>query len=578
MISLRITGLFTLVVFSALLLLIFSSSPSPSVSVGKISSAVNFRPDLSSLSSLGDQLYRPFRAKAHTPPEEQKNSTSGESKWYSDWTWLLPFSSSVTLDENRSVLPPLPVRPAVYTYYDSSLRKDKKEQDADARLLLVWRRAWYAKGFRPVILGPAEAMNNPRYEAVQRLKLSPELQTDFFRWLAWGNMGTGLLADWRCVPMGRYDDELLVYLRRGAIPTHITRLDKLENGLFAGEKSRINDAIQEAIKKADDKSKSMLDLVAPEFFKSEQSSCLAFYSSSAVTTHYPDVHEKTVQSPAEGRRWLADLINSHLHLTFHNTFPSGIAVLKPFPEYTTALVDPTLRLAKALMRCPEFLLPASCPPNNPKCHTCNANQPLRISQPSVFKNTTYVYTLGTLPHPYTLISLQKGSNEVTARDIRRETKRDPWLGEVTKEMLGGDIAGSHRASTVKNVIAGETAAGHSLWLTVESLPSVAGESLPSELLDELEWHFGFQIPRDSQTPEAKENEVKKIVSGPNPSKAGIEREFDLIHNAREALQSKDSNRVGIRGVAEAWNLADTEIWRFVRAFRFVPTRVSTHDA
>lgn len=55
----------------------------------------------------------------------------------------------------------------------------------------------------------------------------------------------------------------------------------------------------------------------------------------------------------------------------------------------------------------------------------------------------------------------------------------------------------------------------------------------------------------------------------NPSKQGIEKEYDLITKAREVLKSKETNRIGIKDVAEAWNLADTEIWRFVRAYRYV---------
>jgi hypothetical protein len=33
---------------------------------------------------------------------------------------------------------------------------------------------------------------------------------------------------------------------------------------------------------------------------------------------------------------------------FHSSFPAGLAVLKPFPQHTTALVEPALRLAKGV--------------------------------------------------------------------------------------------------------------------------------------------------------------------------------------------------------------------------------------
>ena len=37
----------------------------------------------------------------HTPthkPPAQKNSTSGDAKWYSDWKWLYPFSATITFE------------------------------------------------------------------------------------------------------------------------------------------------------------------------------------------------------------------------------------------------------------------------------------------------------------------------------------------------------------------------------------------------------------------------------------------------------------------------------------------------
>ncbi len=52
----------------------------------------------------------------------------------------------------------------------------------------------------------------------------------------------------------------------------------------------------------------------------------------------------------------------------------------------------------------------------------------------------------------------------------------------------------------------------------------------------------------------------------NPSEKGVETEYTIIQQAREILKQK-TNRVNIRAVAEAWNMADTEVWRFVKAFR-----------
>lgn len=567
MIPHRGTALLALIVFIALSLLIFSTSSisEPSPEAEDVSIVTKYRPKLPSLSDFHLPYFRPA---AHKPPV-QPNSTSGETKWYSDFTWINPFSSSITLDEDRSVLPFLRERPYIYTYYDSNNKNKPEEENANAQLILAWRRAWFAQGFRPVVLGRGEAMNNQQYEVVQRMKLRPEIQKDLFRWLAWGNMGTGLLSDLRCFPMARYDDDMLSYLRRGAIPTHITRFEKLRDCLFAGEKSKINDVIKEAIKKIDEKSTSMLDLVPEESVKMERPDALAFYNSASITTHYPALADKIVQSPSEGRLALTELINAHLQTTFQNAFPGGIAVLKPFPEHTTALVEPALRLAKALVQCPALSMPGSCPPNQKTCQLCGSGKPVHISQPPSYRNTSQVFTIGTLPHPYTLISLQQDSEEVTTRHIRRETERDPWLQEVTKDHLGPEIGGSSRGSVLKQAVADDDAIGSSLWMTVESLPAEAGQSLPSELLNELEWQFGFEIPRDNKADAKNEGPEKDTVQNAHPSKQGIEKEYNLIQQARDALKSKETNRINIKDVAEAWNLADTEVWRFVRAYRFV---------
>ena len=120
------------------------------------------------------------------------------------------------MDENRLILPVLVQRTPIYCYYDHTIEKDKDTKAVDSDLLLSWRRAWWAKGFKPIILSPAEAMNNPRYEEVQKLpdKLDPALKTDLMRWLAWEDMGGGVLAHYLLFPMGDHDDPLLNFLRR----------------------------------------------------------------------------------------------------------------------------------------------------------------------------------------------------------------------------------------------------------------------------------------------------------------------------------------------------------------------------
>ncbi|KAL5336812.1 hypothetical protein BJX70DRAFT_265599 [Aspergillus crustosus] len=557
------TSLLAIVLFVAVFLVIFSSTPKPAALEEEIATAAEYVPKFPSLKDLHLPTFRP---PAHTPPGTQQDSSSGDSKWFNDWAWLNPFSSSITLDKDRSVLPPLPDRPYIFTYYNSKKENTGDEDDADARLLLAWRRAWYAQGFRPAVLGRGEAMANPLFESVEHLNLSSDLREDMLKWLAWGHMGDGLLADWRCFPMARYDDATLSHLRHGAEPDHITRYGGARGPLMSGKKEAINSAIDKAIENIQEPAKSFADLIPDSILESEQTSALAVYDSATIAANYHALTERAIASRPARQLALVQLINSHLQNTFVNSFPGGLVVLKPFAEHTTALVEPALRLARALGQCPDSPLPSSCPPNLPNCHVCDPHRSMKITQPATYKNNTQAYTIGTLPHPFTLISLSQNSAEVTTRHIRRDTARDSWLKEVTGEQMGQSLGGGPRAVLFKKAVASEPAIGTSLWMTVESLSAEAGQALPSELLDEFEWQFGFQIPRDSNVDAKNEGDAKESMQHANPSKQGVEREYTIIKEARELLK-KQTSRVNIRNVAEAWNMADTEVWRFVKAYR-----------
>jgi hypothetical protein len=527
-----------------------------------------------------------FRSSSHKPPE-QRNSTSGESSWYSDWTWLNPFSSSITLDENRSVLPPVSPRPPVYTYYDSEARKETKSVKVDQELLLTWRRAWWAHGFRPVVLGRAEARNNPLYQKIQGLTLSEGLEFELNRWLAWGHMGTGLLASWHCIPMGSGDDALISYLRRGQYPA-LTRFEGLGAGLFAAEKTHIEEALQESLTGSKLRlARTMIEILNPERFRTEPAEAIAHYDSATVTSKYPTLAEKMPVTPDEGRLALNKMINSHLHTTWQNVFSKGVAVLKPLPAHVSALIAPSLHLANLLAQCPESIMPSSCPPNRPKCSPCVSSR-VQVTTPSSFRNSSSLYSIGIVPHPYITISLNNQSEAITVRHIRRYTDRDPWLMAVTRDILGSGRGGPSRVVSFKEVVASEYGRSRSLWLTTEEMPvSVSASteaSIPEEWLANLDWHFGFSIPRAPLThgesippvpgperwPKSKPGlpqEKKKSYDPDPPTQVQLAIEVELLDKARRVINTKDLRLGQIKNVAEAWNLADTEAWRFARAYR-----------
>lgn len=561
--SRRISVLLASLALFAVFSLIFtapSSIPSPTLSMSI--------PKWKSLPS-----WSPFRPPAHAPVR-QANDTDGESTWFSDWRWLaIPFSSSYTLDEDRTLLPVMPKRTEIYCYYDTTLHREPAEKQAESEILLSWRRAWWAQGFRPIILSEQEAMNNPIYEELQRMvDIDPSLKTDVMRWLAWENMGGGLLAHYLAFPMAEHNDPLLTYLRRGEYQG-LTRWEELGDGLFAGAKQDITTAVKLALGSSKMKeAKTLLSALPPEedddkkvFWVDKAPKSVAYYDADTLAKRYDKVATAITTNRAKGLDQLNQLVGSHLHLTWQNNFKKGIAVLKPLPHHTTTMIQPAVELANRLQKCTESPMQSSCPPNNPKCSPCVSSQPLKISSPPRYRNTTGLYTIGTVPHPYTLHSLNEMRNDLDVPWIRRECPRDKWLSEVTKEYLGTGVGGAPRVIRFKEAVAAEFAASRSIWLPAE-------QDLPGD----LDWHFGFEIPVEgldqgkSETPvpgpERRPQPVHDPADGPVAAPEELKREPELLKRARDLVGGRDKKMKNILTAIEAWNLADTEAYKFARAF------------
>ncbi|KAL1873078.1 hypothetical protein VTK73DRAFT_1175 [Phialemonium thermophilum] len=520
----------------------------------------------------------PFKPPSHAPPH-QKNDTYGEMTWYSNWKWLtIPFSSSVTLDENRSLLPEMVERQPIYCYYDTTIEKDEESQKAESRLLLTWRKAWWAQGFKPIILSAAEAMNNPLYEELQRKDFDPGLKTDIMRWLAWENMGGGLLAHYLLFPMGPHDDPLLAFFRRGEFP-RLTRWKGLGDGLFVGPKAQVGSAIRLAMDTANAKlAKDFLSAVPTTdkgdgedpFTVDDTPASLALYDAAAVEKKYAKVADAFGTSRAAGLDTLNQLVTAHLHNTWQEIFSDGIAVLKPLPKVMTTVVEPAFELAQRLAHCPKSPIPVSCPPNRPKCSPCLPAHPLKVSTPAVYQNTTKLFTIGTVPHPYTLAALTKQSDNIDIRWIRRKAPRDPWVKAVTKRLLGTGVSTVPRVLSLKQAIASEPSASRSLWFSAERDPPIP---------DDVDWRFGFAIPAYGEWADDGKSETPvpgperrppqpppDPADGPAPTPEDLARERPLLQRARAFGKSRDRADVVIRNAIEAWNLADTEAWRFARAY------------
>lgn len=467
----------------------------------------------------------------------------------------------------------MPKRTEIYCYYETTLKREPAEKEAESEILLSWRRAWWAQGFRPIILSEQEAMNNPMYEELQHMiDINPALKTDVMRWLAWENMGGGLLAHYFAFPMAAHDDPLLTYLRRGEYQG-LTRWEGFDDGLFAGAKQDITLALKSVLGSSKMKTAAtFLDAVPSDvddekktFWVDKAPKSLAYYNSDILKSKYAAVASTIATNRAKGLDQLNQLIGSHLHLTWQNNFSKGISVLKPLPKHTTTMIQPAVELANRLQKCTESPLQSSCPPNNPKCAPCVASHPLKVASPAYYRNTTGLYTIGTVPHPYTLHVLNEFKDNLDIPWIRRQSQRDLWLAEVTKEYLGTGVGGAPRVIRFKEAVAAEFAASRSIWLPAEQ-----------ELPDDLDWHFGFEVPLEgldmgtSETPvpgpERRPQPQHDKKDGPVATPEDLKAEPALLNHARAVTAATKGKELTVRNAIEAWNLADTEAWKFARAF------------
>lgn len=545
------------------------SSPSLSVIDTKIASHVAHLPHVGD--SFSKSFLNPFRQKSHRPPHNEKDEHAGSS-WLADFSWLkVPFSSTITVDEDRALLPPLKPRQPIYCYYDATAKKTPQEKDAESELLLTWRRAWWAQGFRPIILSAAEAMNNPSYDILQRLKVDAGLREELMRWLAWGTMEGGILSHYTLLPTVPKEDPLLAYLRRGEYP-HLTRWTDLDDALFTGQKDQVRSAIQAIISVEPaklQKAKNVTESVPEVFLVDKARMPLAAYTSATISKKYPRVAEAFEKGKADGLRSLNKLITTHLHVAWQNRFSDGIEVLKPHPDHMSTLVGNALQLARELASCSDSPMPGTCPPNMLKCTPCVAMSPMPVTTPARFHNSSKVFTIGTVPHPWTFSVLTDLRQSFNVSWIRQESPRDAWTMAVSQDLLGTGVSSTTRLMSLKEAVAGDYATAHSLWIAAE-------KDMPTD----MSWYFGFAIPRkglaDGQAiapvpadrqPD-KQHKQPRRETGPVVTPEEKAAEQPLIEQAKRVIAlTKSTEETKLRASLEAWNMADTEIWKFVRAFQ-----------
>ena len=147
---------------------------------------------------------------------------------------------------------------------------------------------------------------------------------------------------------------------------------------------------------------------------------------------------------------------------------------------------------------------------------------------------------------------------------------------ATQELLGTGISSFARLPGLKSAVASDYGSARSLWLTAETPFFTSNQ----KDLEDLEWILGFQIGRRPVKTGGSETltlgtEIRPALSleeidPTRPSAGQLEKQKSLVEKSRNLVKKGEKGGakqyVQIRDVMEAWNLADTEAWKFVRAF------------
>ncbi|KAI4201722.1 MAG: hypothetical protein LQ350_003076 [Teloschistes chrysophthalmus] len=501
-------------------------------------------------------------------PVERSEKDDEKPRWEEHEGWLVPFSDTITKNRSIAVLPPSRERPFIYTFYDAAAERDDQVKATERRLLQIWKRAWRAKGFNPVTLRRAETVKNPLYEKLKVVEdQNAKLWHEISRWLAWEQAGAaGALVDWLAVPMAFDNDDDVLALLRSDESTSITTYDGLGSGLLTGAKASIRDALEGVIDSVNlSASKSLLDILAAEIISTKpQPNFLAFYSSAVLATHYESISTTLTVSKAAGLASLAELITSHLHLTFLNAF-SGIEVHTPHTPSSLILAAPALALANALTTCPSSPIPNSCPPNQRDCKPCSPSSslphPIKITDSYANKST--LFTINPVPHPYTLSSLLHPSSILTVSHIRRTPTRDPWVRSIITPSK--PLSGLYTLPPFKSLIARSTETQTNLYLPAEDESAWSNERIESRL--------GFELP--TYTPTKYSNRDLTALLAFAQREEGEDGQLSItqmktqrliLMRSRGALGISAKRRGENREAVEAaggWHLADLEAWGFV---------------
>lgn len=298
---------------------------------------------------------------------------------------------------------------------------------------------------------------------------------------------------------------------------------------------------------------------------------------------------------------LPDVINAHMHNNWLGRFPDGIQIIDPITETDRILHYPALATAYALTICPPEELEQLCPPGKTTCYKCNSNLPSGfIKTTRTISDSPRSFKFITIPHPLTHLALSYGTvSQLTPDFVRRMTARDEIVKAITADIVEDGVGAPDRLLELKK----RAAANYDVLDTeYYSIWDSQFELSPACALDNyFEWALGFSfggVMTNDAPPNRKTNtlaatsdraspfsvlslqleqclpasEVKQLHKDAETIvelKAGVkpplQKTEEIINAARGDVQGTGVDTKRKRKMVEGWNMADAELWRFVRA-------------
>ncbi|CAN6606487.1 hypothetical protein TRVA0_003S01552 [Trichomonascus vanleenenianus] len=495
-------------------------------------------------------------------------------------TWRKPFMFFT--DQSISggfgaPLPPINNRCPVYTYFEPT---EQGAVEGESQVLEAWKKAWWAYGFKPVVLNATDCKKSPRYEQfMSDNKISEDFKYMHKKWFAWLGNDAGIYADRRVVPLPT-TSEARVWLKNlrdckfdrptkyegmdlDFIHGDITKIQRLLNSLMAGEaESSVYGSFEDA-------------------FRTDEQPALAHYTNHNLNILFSGRMSDRL-SLYDAPSKVASIMNVHAHHEFLRRYPKGVAVVDPFVDFydddvTVAAARqhppervfslPAKHKAEHLMKCPSAsdVVSASCPPlpavlefaqslkendgitdfaspgiapglcGNP----CADGQSVKYhSVSSLPLPGSGMYTIIGVPHPLTALAILDRKKEPTTLDARKRLTRDVWLRQFADNYVPLEsTSNAHRLFMGKDAIISRPTESNTTWFI--------WESETPERQQMIDWDLGFSTGTEKwSTQEVKSANLREILG-----------------HSRNRVLSPDRNDQ-LRAI-EAWNMADTELWRFL---------------